>query len=224
MNLLHSEAAPGWVSVFLDAFLEEDNGVIGWYDHDDTEGASVEGESIFQATRGFHHGPHYADWVEYSAHSRNIYSAEYLWFLFNERVRGGRPYPLKNEDAEGLVKSANPVFLGTYPYGYRDSPVQDHEIDQVDAVMEKRNRSRLLTWLNPEPLWIPPGRKITQTWYRCLCPKCGKKRAMVSKYGHSVGCIGPSSCGTYMQRVFDLISEHHQLSVPETIDLIVSIE
>ena len=213
----------GFVSVFIDLFIQEENDLIGWYDHDQTEGNGAVGKGIHEAIARFFFGKHFADWAELEAHQLGILKAEYIWLLYKQQFDNAAPRSMKDETAKGLLKDANPYFLGTFDFGYHYSAVQPQEVEKVEAALDQnRDRSVLVPWLDPEPYSFPADLKLTQEWYRCTCPECGKKQALFSKHGYDLFCAYTEGYCYYKQSLFDLIMEHKQFSVEQTIEYIQS--
>lgn len=103
--------APGRVAIWLNIAYEEDNRVIGWYDHDYAEGAGFSGspQPIRELLSG---GSYWQSWspaaVE-AAVKHGITEAETYWMLYDHEYLA-EPGPLSDKD--------NPAafYLGSFEF------------------------------------------------------------------------------------------------------------
>ncbi|MGW0662540.1 hypothetical protein [Streptodolium elevatio] len=106
----------GVVSIWLNVCFEEENKVIGWYDHDYEEGGGLgRPQPVRQLLSS---GSYWETWSEAavrSAERLGISEARYVWMLFDhEYVAPAGRFDIAT-DAERF-EDETPYYLGSFPY------------------------------------------------------------------------------------------------------------
>lgn len=106
----------GVVSIWLNVCFEEDNKVIGWYDHDYEEGGGLGRlEPVRQLLSS---GSYWETWFEaavQAADALGITEARYVWMLFDHEYVGAAGCFDIATDAE-RIEGETPYYLGAFPY------------------------------------------------------------------------------------------------------------
>jgi Leucine-rich repeat (LRR) protein len=73
----------GVVSIWLNVHFDEDNAIIGWYDHDQQESGGVGPESLAEILRGFSYWTSWIDAALDAGVALGVTEAEFAWLLYD---------------------------------------------------------------------------------------------------------------------------------------------
>lgn len=108
----------GTAAIWLNVFFEEENDLIGWYDHDNSEGSSLDTETALEEQfESYSYGKSFRMEAAQSAVSLNVKSPSYAFILFDYET-DMKPGLLSQEERtmKGVKADKDAVFLGHFSY------------------------------------------------------------------------------------------------------------